>query len=1136
MCKHNKCSVFKKYIIFYFLFINIEAFADKMRYYEMQQPEYFPHDLKGAVLEQHPWREGYLDVTKPPFNAVGNGIHDDTTAIQKAVDYAYANMFAVYFPGNRTYLVSGTINCHQWAGDYYLNGEYVRANAQRKWANQLVGDKSRASRPVIRLKDGSAGLTDGVLFDFRNFDDALNEDPANQFNSVFRGIDIDMGNNPDAKAIRMDGAQNCVIEDTSIFGDAFYSGIFRIPGSSGAISNLSVTGGDYGIYQDRYRPVPLMLGLTLKNQNLAGVYIRNSRGPVIIGGFSITHDNPAQNYRAIWSKNALLNDPEDYSHGNMVLMDGKIDLANNGQSDVRAIENYFSDMTIHNTYIKAPELLRMGSRAYAGRQPVVLQQQAEDRWHRIEHYLFANGYHNASIKTPAFSNGVTGEHASYFYSPVEVLPENELPPPGLLNRHCLPEVSWPHWQMEDLVDVVLDYAATSDDGSDDDALAIQQAIDETTDPDSPHFGKTVFIPRGFFHLRSRLVLKAGTRLIGGGNHLSILEAHADFPAVQNHAVLIDSEDADGYCLISDIAVVGRAGIPSSPTLGKLTHIRYRLSKTVVRNLCHELRTDYYDTPLMEKPLVIVEGHGGGKFYTTSLDLGPRNKDPQYADSFRALLIKNTFNPLNFYLIDPEYFRNHRGQIQIIFSSNVNFIGFKYEDHGRLLEINHSSNISIIGGGGNYTLTDPADTAIILISGNCDNLYFSQLARKFNRNSNDPGFFIKYNTERLDYNAELHTWQYGSCHLNEFGEDFPFTNAEYDGNYFKVEGPWYLQGGEAASLGLSSFSPEEAIVRIELKSGASVIASVQIDVPAGENDLTVPLVVPLPSGGDIQDDLVLYSRMWDQDWQYEAHNLSTDLVIYDPGIVSTLYALSHNPVSPAVKGQLVENQVDFCSADNSVIECLFSNASGTWEESRTIATSAGAKGSHTFFCEVPSGYQDQVLYTTVRFWNENMSSMHMDQLTGEIPVIENAISTYEVFTDELFTDARVWPSTCTLAVVPSTDGSGNMLQFDYDFMSHKASLVLDDIQAGAVKVVNEQSVLKFSHRETDPSLTVKLLLQDSYGNEAALRIPNATSFESVAIPFSAFDAISPSSLKNIQFIISGAQSAQGTLLLDDVCIE
>ena len=41
----------------------------------------------------------WVNIKDPKFGAIGNGIHDDTAAIQAAIDYAFANnLTAVYCP------------------------------------------------------------------------------------------------------------------------------------------------------------------------------------------------------------------------------------------------------------------------------------------------------------------------------------------------------------------------------------------------------------------------------------------------------------------------------------------------------------------------------------------------------------------------------------------------------------------------------------------------------------------------------------------------------------------------------------------------------------------------------------------------------------------------------------------------------------------------------------------------------------------------------------------------------------------------------------------------------------------------------------------------------------------------------
>ena len=51
----------------------------------------------------------WVNIKDPKFGAIGNGSHDDTAAIQAAIDYAFANnLSAVYCPAGY-YKISNTI-------------------------------------------------------------------------------------------------------------------------------------------------------------------------------------------------------------------------------------------------------------------------------------------------------------------------------------------------------------------------------------------------------------------------------------------------------------------------------------------------------------------------------------------------------------------------------------------------------------------------------------------------------------------------------------------------------------------------------------------------------------------------------------------------------------------------------------------------------------------------------------------------------------------------------------------------------------------------------------------------------------------------------------------------------------------
>ena len=98
----------------------------------------------------------------------------------------------------------------------------------------------------------------------------------------------------------MASAQQCSIEDVHITGKAFRAGVVGLPGSGGFSANVHVTGGDYGIMQDSYRPNPSISGLSLKGQRKAGLRVDLSHGPTVLSGFSIeSEEQPLGTYRAV---------------------------------------------------------------------------------------------------------------------------------------------------------------------------------------------------------------------------------------------------------------------------------------------------------------------------------------------------------------------------------------------------------------------------------------------------------------------------------------------------------------------------------------------------------------------------------------------------------------------------------------------------------------------------------------------------------------------------------------------------------------------------------------------------------------------------------------------------------------------
>jgi len=385
-------------------------------------PEHFPERLKNNPGQ--PLDKGFLDVTKPPYNARGDGVTDDTDAIQQALDDGFEFNFVVFLP-QRTYLVSHPLVCIQRAvttegkiAPLMPRGEAI--GSQRKFGHLLVGSALGGKRPTIKVKDGSLG--DKELFFFRFQGTEAGYDASRLYIATLRGMNIDMRGNPKAIAITIDGAQHCVIEDVNIVGD-FFTGVRDLPGSGGGVVNLTIHGGRVGIEQTQYRPNPTLIGVRLIGQSECGLKVTESRGPVILVGFQITSpQSPSPDYRAVYGKNTRTI-WGDHGMGNLCLIDGAIKVTGAAS---KAIYNYAQDFVVRNVYIKAATMIESGLYQQPGQ--VVAGDPA--RWKKISEY----DYTSAMDKAYVYPDDRTLWHGDtdVIYQTPAV---DENPPDDLVTRH-----------------------------------------------------------------------------------------------------------------------------------------------------------------------------------------------------------------------------------------------------------------------------------------------------------------------------------------------------------------------------------------------------------------------------------------------------------------------------------------------------------------------------------------------------------------------------------------------------------------------------------------------------------------------------------------------------------------------------
>ena len=184
------------------------------------------------------------------YGATGDGVTDDTAAIQAAIDAGRS----IYFP----------------------SGTYVVSREVQVWnSTQLIGERGGA-RPKLLLKANSTGFDDtqNPTYVVKFYERRPVKKPAwmNTFCSQLDGIDIQMQRGNDgAVGISHTGAQNCHIRNCKITMNGNLLGIDSLPSDS-VTENIEIVGGKVGI---RWRETgmwpSIIKGCTFRGQTVAAI-------------------------------------------------------------------------------------------------------------------------------------------------------------------------------------------------------------------------------------------------------------------------------------------------------------------------------------------------------------------------------------------------------------------------------------------------------------------------------------------------------------------------------------------------------------------------------------------------------------------------------------------------------------------------------------------------------------------------------------------------------------------------------------------------------------------------------------------------------------------------------------------------
>eukprot|EP00756_Hemistasia_phaeocysticola_P049003 Hpha_TRINITY_DN23428_c0_g1::TRINITY_DN23428_c0_g1_i1::g.114018::m.114018 len=672
-----------------------------------------PENLTEHAASQ-PLCAGFLNASAPPYNAVGDGVVDDTAALQSALDDAYSNRLAVLLPASKVFLVTHQLKAIQ-------NGD---PPAKRAYGYQLIGATAGdAPRAVIRVKDNVDlegfpplfnATVDGGWYDARpvlRYALLRNgvEQPPSHYGALLRNVDFDMGVNHRLSAVSMDGAQLCSIEDVRIRGESFTAGVVALPGSGGYSANLEVTNGSFAIWQNSHRPNPSVSGLTALNQIVAAVLLQNSRGPLVISGFVIRMSRLAT--QAILTRFVCC----AHGDGSLALEDGLIEFPDDAGENTTAISNSDArDVSLKSVWIQAGVAVTAGS----------LRVSADPtRFREITRWSFSHGAIAWSKGgNVSMAAGVTGVPAIKGKD----LPVSSPPPDRTLGTIH----SWSVGQAQEIAwstgmtDAWRDCGATPSwvNATDDDGAALAKCLKRSG---------TVFLPRGEYHVSSPLMLRGNNKLVGAGKHCASLFMRG----------------------ASLVVVGGASGVLSDLTLVQ-SHRSVLLGVNGTGTLLRDVRTVPCSTkpnpnqPVCETAAAVgsalpvagiqFTGPASGRFFGLSLD----HFSTFLTQTGDALLAVNDSHGsgLHLYQLSAEHLPSDY-QVQVWRSSNVHLHAFKFESSGfvahpswgpfggGLLACHSSPNTSIFGGSGNYGIMNATIAPNIVFAWGCPDLRLDGMVRK-----------------------------------------------------------------------------------------------------------------------------------------------------------------------------------------------------------------------------------------------------------------------------------------------------------------------------------------------------------------------------------------------------------------------
>ena len=390
---------------------------------------------------------GVVDVTRPPYNAIPDDGKDDTAAINAALRDHNAGV-------SEDNLMTWTVFIP--AGTYHISDTLVPRDKHEPWKNQcgvrILG--AGLDKTVLRLADNALGF-DSPTHPKYVLRTGNNEGakPNAGFANYISHLTVKVGaGNPGAIGVRYDVANIGAMRHVRIVsldpeGLGFAGlGFFGVCGI-GYVQDVTIEGFDHGIYFDRHTVNNLALeNIRLRNQGING--IRNVGKNIQIRDLTSHNRGPAIQTEDDLAVVTLI-EAELYGPGE----GAAIELGGESCFYGRDVRSHDYDKTVNTSEAAA--------------KPDVVDSFVEEWWSEDAPYM--NERSHESLRLPI-------QPAPHYIEPDDNL-----------------------WAS------AADFGITSEDDSDDDATAIQAAIDS---------GKPVVcVPRGRYTLKSDVIIRGAVRRV-----------------------------------------------------------------------------------------------------------------------------------------------------------------------------------------------------------------------------------------------------------------------------------------------------------------------------------------------------------------------------------------------------------------------------------------------------------------------------------------------------------------------------------------------------------------------------------------------------------------------------------------------